>query len=312
MSVGFTNVIVTGAGGMIGRRLVPILAARGIHVTAVSRKQPTWPQHPLVTAAQADLLAEGSCEEVFDAAERAGGNVQAVLHLAGMSSAIEARSRLEDAVRINTLLTARLLDVVQRRGCHRFILASTGAVYSNVGRMPAQEEDLPLPGSLYSASKLAAEALCQGGAREWGLSCEIARISNVYGPDSPEHTVIGRLLGQARRGVPLKLAVSHPIRDFIHVDDVAEGLSRLLTVSAGRSCRVTNLSTGEGTNVGTLIAMVAAITSLPGEIEASSGTVEPDVLVLSNRRLYELTGWLPSRTVASGLESIFTNKENQI
>jgi len=312
MSVDLTNVIVTGASGMIGRRLVSILAGRGIHVTAVSRKEPTWDRHLSVTAVQADLVAEGGCEDVFDAAEHAGGAVQAVLHLAGMSGSAEARSRPEDAVRINIVLTGRLLDAVQRRGCHRFLLASTGAVYSNLGRMPAQEEDLPLPDSFYSATKLAAEAICQGAAREWGLSCEVARISNVYGPDSPENTVIGRLLGQARRGDPLEVAVSHPIRDFIHVDEVAEGLIRLLTASSGFGCRVTNLSTGVGTRVGEVVATTAAITSLPVQAGVSSGAGEPDVLVLSNRRLFELTGWRPSCTVEAGLKSLFLRQGNKI
>lgn len=309
MSNGFTNVIVTGAGGMIGRRLVPILAARGIYVTAVSRREPTWVAHPLVTAVRVDLLSQDGSDKVFDVAECAG-RVSAVLHLAGMSSAINARSRLEDTVHINTLLTAQLLAVAQRRGCPRFLFASTGAVYSNAGLMPAKEDDLPLPGSLYAASKLAAEALCQGGAHEWGLSCEIARISNVYGPDSPEHTVIGRLLGQARRGEPLELTVSHPVRDFIHVDEVAEGLTRLLTAPPSPGCRVTNLSTGVGECVGDLLAKVGAITSLPTQVVGGTGTA--DVLVLSNHRLFDLTGWRPSCMLDTGLQSLFTRNRCKV
>lgn len=312
MSVDCANIVVTGASGMIGRRLVPILAGRGIHVTAVSRKDPTWTRHPGVSAVQADLLTAGGCDDVFDAAERSRGSVQAVMHLAGMSGSADARSHPEDAVRINIVLTGRLLDTVRRRGCPRFLLASTGAVYSTMGRMPASEDDLPLPDSLYSASKLAAEAICQGAAREWGLTCEVARISNVYGPDSPENTVIGRLIGQVRRGAPLEVAASHPIRDFIHVDEVVEGLIRLLTASSGVGCHVTNVSTGIGTRVGEVMAAVAAITALPVHGPVSSGIGEPDALVLSNQRLFERTGWQPSCTVEAGLKSLFPVQRNKI
>lgn len=298
--MGVLNVLITGATGQIGRRLVPALLAHGHRVVASYRKPVVREGHGFSVIG--DLNELRVREEAFSQLTRGGTKNCAVIHLAGLADAGRAREERKEAFRSNTCLTMQLLDACVVFGVRQFLLASTGLVYPTLGLAPRREDALVAPHTVYAATKLAAEFVVQGYAREWSMSCEIFRLSNVYGPDSPENTVVGRILGQLRRGEPVAVMAREPVRDFIYVDDAVEAIRSLLEDNAGPGCRLVNISSGKGVSIGELADIAGAL----AQGETSPKAIYPEVedcLVLSNEVLQKRVGWKPRFSLAEGLRA---------
>ena len=248
------KVLLTGGGGFIGSHVAEVLLSTGHEVRIVDR-DPAW----VVDGAElirADLAEPG-------VAEAAAEDVDAVCHQAakvglGVSFA-DAPGYVED----NHLATARLLAALSETGFRgRLVLASSMVVYgegryrcAEHGEMgaPARrradleasifdpvcphcrhplawtlvDEEAPLdPRSVYAASKLGQEHLCQIWARETGGSVVALRYHNVYGPrlpvDTPYAGVAAIWRSAAARGeAPRVFEDGKQMRDFVHVRDVA-------------------------------------------------------------------------------------------
>lgn len=297
-------VIVTGAAGTIGRRVVAGLAGGGATVIAAARQSQDTYSCPNVTWICGDLLEYEVQEKVFENAQRERGGEFAFVHLAALPLQSSVEENQEQAVMSNAVLPWRLFTRAQKLGCWKFLLASTAAVYPMQPGLASEERTLPAPKSFYAATKLAAEALCRGGASSGRTACEVVRISNVYGPDSAPTTVFGRILEQVRMGLPIRVNSVSPIRDFIYIDDVAEGLMRILTASDHSSFQVTNLSSGVGTSVRALVDAVGSTYGVGCEVHDADRASPNDCLVIENHLLYSRTGWRPAHSLVEGLLAI--------
>jgi UDP-glucose 4-epimerase len=159
------TVLLTGATGLVGSRLLPRLVDAGYECRALVRGDIALPAG--ATGIRGDLF---DADSLRDAVE----GVDAVVHLAALF-----RTEDEAAIwRANLDGTRALLDAVAAHAPKvRFIMTSTGNVYDADCVRPSREDDLPTPTAAYPASKLAAEAL----VRESGLTWCILRLPFVYG-----------------------------------------------------------------------------------------------------------------------------------
>jgi UDP-glucose 4-epimerase len=160
-----TTVLLTGATGLVGSRLLPRLAEAGFDCRALVRRDVDLPTG--TTAVRGDLGDPGSLREAMD-------GVDAVVHLAALF-----RTGDEDAIwRANRDGTQHLIDAVKAHASQaRFVMASTGNVYDADALRPGDEDDNATPTAAYPASKLAAEALL----RDSGLTWAVLRLPFVYG-----------------------------------------------------------------------------------------------------------------------------------
>jgi 2-alkyl-3-oxoalkanoate reductase len=195
------RVIVTGAGGFVGRYTVAALLARGHAVTAVVRPGSALPevlQRPGVELLRADLRqAPAALGEALLGAD-------AVVHLAaGMSGT--SRARFDATV----LATERLLELMRElRWCGRLVHVSSLAVYgfNQLPRGTVLDEEAPLEPCLgrrddYAWTKAWQERVVRRLAREAGIETTIVRPGAVYGPERQFQQRLGRQLGS--RGVLL-------------------------------------------------------------------------------------------------------------
>lgn len=296
------GVLLTGGGGRIGRRLVSRLLSNGHGVVALDRAHEGYPDNSGVISIKGDLTDERACDISFSALSDLEADRKAVVHLAAIGSVMSARSNPAAAVRDNIVATSNILSATARHDVKRFVIASSSLVYGRYGPKPLKENLKPAPDSVYAATKLASESIARGFAADYGMSCEIARLSNVYGPDSPEGTVVGRIIHQIRRGHEIQIESRTPVRDFIFVDDAAEALYRLLTVTDRKGCWITNVSSGVGTSIGALIDMALSIVGRPtiqGRVEEKTR----DCLILSSELLRRRTGWSPEYSLHDGLSA---------
>jgi nucleoside-diphosphate-sugar epimerase len=296
----FDGALVTGAGGFIGRGVIAVLTARGIRVQGIERPE------LVVDPAMPDLLAADLTDQAAAAAAiargaRALGGNPIVFHLAGMANATLCRAQPAAAFGANVAAVANVLEAVRRVGLSRIVFPSTALVYALPAIMPLSETAPVGPRTVYAASKCAAEALLRGYADDFGFSLDVARLGNVYGPDGPADSVVGTVLKQLADTGRVRLKTLAPVRDFVHRDDVAEGLVRL--ARAGEpGWRVFNVASGMPVSIGELaeLARQAAGGRWPAE-ELEPGTRPDDRIALDVRAIRERIGWMPTIALADGL-----------
>jgi len=263
-------IVVTGASGFVGRSLVGHLARRGIEVVAVSRRGHRFapPARSLVVDDYARLPA-------------AAGEV--LVHLAESPHAAQAEA------------SAAALRALAGRGFSRLVYASSGVVYGDRAETPRRPHD-PLQGEgAYARAKLEAEAIV---AERDGV---VARLGNVIGPDMHEGTVLSDILAQLDGEEPLRLRDLGPVRDYVWVDDVAEGLAGM---ALGRAAGAFNLASGKGVSVAELARRACVLAGRSDRAIVGRGAPSRSRLELDIGETTEAFGWRPRTSLDEALNRL--------
>lgn len=276
------RVVITGATGFIGSRLLERLVRDGIqgqpaHVVAVARHPETLPD---ALRGQVECHALDLAKAPLDAIAAACGQGALVYHLAANASVAGGKA----AAHSNVRATERLLDAL--RGCapKRVVYASSiGAVDRAPGDActePLDERSPPHPLTQYGASKLEGERLVAAS----GLPYSIVRPTWVYGPHMRADSHLRVFLRMVRAG-KLASRINFPGRvSVIHVDDVCEALllAGIHDAAEGQTFFVTD---NEPVSLGTLFRELGEITGRP------AGAIAVPALVTAPARA--IRRWLP-------------------
>jgi nucleoside-diphosphate-sugar epimerase len=220
-------VLVTGASGFLGRRVVAALAARGHQVRAMVR----YPCLDVESDRVEEVMATLGDEPAVSAALE---GVAAVVHCAAR---VARRGTRDDFFRDNVDGTKQLLEAAKRAGVERFVHVSSIAVYGVERGLERVAEDAaydPHPDwrGAYTWSKLEADRLVLARGPELGLRTIVLRPGILVGAGGPEFTArltLGRLRGRVlivgRPGQRLPLS---------HVDDVARAAALAVTAPDAR------------------------------------------------------------------------------
>ena len=296
------RVLVTGVCGFLGSRMAEALLNRGAVVTGVDLKSACpekLAKHKSYFFIQRDFLKKNN--EVLFKWDAENREDTAVFHMAGLAHVDECEKNPRKAFESNVLLTSYVLEFCRLNKIRNFIFPSTGLVYGTSLKEPAAEDTPPAPQNFYAVSKLAAEVQIRGYSLSFGISCIIARLGNTYGPGSDPDTLVSTIVDQIKKKE--KIVVRHltPIRDFIYIDDVLEGLIRLYLSKDKKKCQVVNVSTGAGTSALELARMASQISSIPIDEALKHRDPFDSTLVLNNSLLAKIAGWTPKYTLSEGL-----------
>jgi dTDP-glucose 4,6-dehydratase len=203
-----------------------------------------------------------------------------------------------------TLLEACRAELAAERRPFRFLHVSTDEVYGSLGSHdPAFSETTPLaPNSPYSASKAASDLLVRAYVETFDLPALITRCSNNYGPYQFPEKLIPLMLTRALRGEALPVyGDGMNVRDWLHVDDHAEALWRVL--QDGELGTVYNIG---GENEIPNIVVVRRLLALLGKPESLIRFVADRPghdrrYAMDTSRLRTALGWRPRRDFAAGL-----------
>jgi UDP-glucose 4-epimerase len=304
-------ILVAGGAGYIGSHMLKALRKQGRKHAAMddlSRgSQQAVKQSPLYVASLKDREA---MKKVFSEHE-----INCVLHFA---ASIEVGESVKDPSGFweNNFIGAwNLLEVMREFGVSQFVFSSTAAVYGEPVQIPIPEDHPKNPASPYGDTKLGVERMLSAYDRAYGLKSVVLRYFNACGADSegelgenhhPETHLIPRaILAALGRAPELTLfGTDYPtpdgtcIRDYIHVEDLADAHLRAIDHLAGGGASHTfNLGSGEGFSVRQVIDAVERVSGRAVPVkEAPRREGDPARLVADSAKIRSEWGWSPQWT----------------
>ncbi|MBV9133924.1 MAG: GDP-L-fucose synthase [Chloroflexi bacterium] len=300
------HVVVTGGAGFLGRVIVTKLHERGVRAITVPR------------SATCDLRREDHLQTMFDSVlATADAADVVVIHAAAHGGGIGANVRQPATFFYdNLLMGTRLLHEACSRGVGKFVSIGTVCAYPKYAPIPFREDDLwnGYPEETNAAYGLAKKMLLvQGQAyrAQFGFNAIYLLPTNLYGPGDnfdleTSHVVpaIIRKCMEARRdqrSVVVVWGTGHATRDYLFVDDAAEGI--LLAAEHYDGAEPVNLSGNAGEiSMRELVALIGRLTDYAGEIVWD--TTKPDGQprrTVDGRRARELFDFRPQVDFEDGL-----------
>jgi len=287
------NVGVVGGSGFIGSHIVDRLVDSGHTVTDFDIMPPHNPQARHIYV---DILDESKAIVAL------AGEYDAVYLLAAMANVGDVFKNPTQAVEVNVVGTANILEAARRHDIPRVILASTVWIYSASTDICSEETPLVLSqvDHVYTATKIAGEMLTYSYARLYGLKYTVLRYGIPYGPRARSGTVIAEFVKRAVKREPIVIQGDGlQKRRFIYVEDLAEANVKALSDKAAN--KTYNVEGPEDT---TILEIAQKVNEMLGPIEirfveARPGDYHPKVV--PNDSIERDLGWHPSTSFDVGL-----------
>ena len=290
-------ILVTGAAGLIGGRLVSRLVADRVAVIATDRRAAEAP--PVAGWVTVDLTDAPSLLALMRDAQ-----VRAVVHAGAISGPMVAAGDPHQVMWVNVGGALNIAEAALRTGVERLIALSSAGVYGPQATLDPVGEDAPLNATdIYGASKIAAETVLRAYRHDHGLPAIVLRPSSVYGPGRTTACFIRDMIDHARRGDLLALAPEGACRrQFVHVDDVVAAI--LGALNAPRFDHFAfNVSGGTWLSEQEIAASAARV--LPGlriaSIAAPARCLDGEMGPLDTARAQAAFGFSPSIPLAEGI-----------
>lgn len=295
MADGTSRLLVTGAAGFIGRRLVRTLLKQGHEVISADR-------HACPDGRVRSVVGDLRDPAVIAEAVRPGTDV--IIHLAAVTSVLRSVQDPVGTYKLNVEATAVLLEQARHCAVNSFLFASTNAVAGDVGRTTINEQVPLRPLSPYAATKAAGEMLLAGYSASYGMTGAALRFSNVYGPGmAAKDSFMPRLMRAARdaKGVQI-YGDGEQLRDLVHVDDVIAGI--LTAWRAGHRGPLI-LGSGESVTVNDIVEAARSVTGaeLPTEhVPPKPGEMPAVIIDISAARSL---GYAPRFDLKAGIATVW-------
>jgi UDP-glucose 4-epimerase len=303
------NILITGGAGYIGGTVTQLLLDRGHTVVVYDNlchsRASMVPSG--ATLIEGDVADSKRLDEVF-----AGASFDGVMHFAALIEAGESMKKPELYFRNNTMATLSLLEAMLRNDLRRLVFSSTAAVYGEPVSTPIGEDAALIPTNAYGESKLLVEQMLSWIYRVHGLRYASLRYFNVAGaiPDrgeahEPESHLIPLILDVAlgRRQSIKVFGQDYPtadgtcVRDYIHVQDLAEAHLLAFQALEERDRMIYNLGNGQGFTVRQVVESARRVTGHPIPVEEMPPRPgDPAVLIASSAKIEGELGWKPNYT----------------
>jgi len=302
------RILVTGGAGYIGSHVVKALGEKGYEVLVVDNLSKGHKEAVLYgKLVVADLKNKESLDVIFKEFKP-----DAVMHFAAFIEVAESVREPLKYYKNNTINTINLFEVMIKNNVNRFIFSSTAAVYGNPEKIPIPETEPIKPINPYGQSKAFVEKILHDFDRSYGLKYVSLRYFNAAGADpegrigeshNPETHLIPLILKTAkgeRESIKI-FGTDYPtpdgtcIRDYIHVDDLAEAhILALEYLLEGGNSKVFNCGYGHGFSVREVIDTARKVTGIDFKVEETERRPgDPAILVADSSKLRKVLDWKP-------------------
>lgn len=302
------KVLVTGGAGYIGSHVVQMLIEQGHEVVVYDNLGAGHREavHKSATLIVGDLHDIPALKAVFDAHQFDG-----IMHFASDILVGESMEKPFKYFRDNIYTVINVLEQATAYNVNRFILSSTANLFDQPNRIPIDETEPLIPGSVYGETKFIAERLLGWMDRIYGLKYCCLRYFNACGAHPDGH--IGEAHDPESHLIPLVLQVALGqrdaitiygtdydttdgtcIRDYVHVLDLASAHILALEALKEGDSRVYNLGSGSGYSVREVIETARKVTGHPiPVIEGERRAGDLPVLVADSDKIGRELGWEP-------------------
>lgn len=290
------RVFVAGHRGMVGGAIARQLAARGDEVIARSR-------------AELDLLDQAAVRR-FMADQRPDAVVLAAAKVGGIHA---NNTYPADFIYENLMMECNVIHAAFQAGVRRLLFLGSSCIYPREAAQPMREEAL-LTGTLeptnepYAIAKIAGIKLCESYNRQHGTDYRSVMPTNLYGPGDNFHPENSHVLpALLRRFHEVRLAGAEevtiwgsgkPLREFLHVDDMAAGSLHVLdldaqTYQANTRPMLSHINVGSGSEVsiGDLARLIAKVTGFTGRIGFDASKPDGTMRKLMDSSRLDAMGW---------------------
>jgi UDP-glucuronate 4-epimerase len=322
------RVFITGTAGFIGFHLARRLLADGHLVTGFDAMTPYYDvtlkraRHRILQRTNAFRPVIGRLEDMDLLMQTcAEAKAEIIIHLAAQAGVRYSLENPRSYVDSNLVGSTNLLEVAKALNPAHLLLASTSSAYGANTELPFREihkTDHPL--TLYAGTKKAMEAIAHSYAHLWSIPTTVFRFFTVYGPWGRPDMALFKFVDAIVKGMPIEIYGHGKMsRDFTYIDDLVEGIVRLVGIVPSEENRVADPAVGDTlsavapyriVNIGGekpvgLLRFVELIEEHLGRpairkmLPHQPGDVEQTVA--SAALLRALTGYVPSTTVEAGI-----------
>jgi UDP-glucuronate 4-epimerase len=310
------RVLVTGAAGFIGMHVARALLESGASVVGADSFDPYYDvtlkearaaqlvPHGGFTLHRVDLAQPEACAELF-----AAHRFDAVVHLAAQPGVRYSLVNPGAYVRNNLVAFGHLLEACRHAAIGHLVYASSSSVYGANHVLPfSEEQSVDHPVSLYAATKKANELMAHSYSHLFRLPTTGLRFFTVYGPWGRPDQAPMLFTKAIVEGRPIDVFNGGRMRrDFTYVDDIVEGVVRVLVRPPRADAdhapyAIYNIGNHDAVDLGAFIALLERLLGRrairnerpmqPGDVEATYAAID---------RLQQATGFAPHTPLADGL-----------
>ena len=283
------TLLITGAGGFIGSRLVEQATDVFSHVVAAKRSGGgTSKQNVTEVLADVSLVSDAT-RLIKDY------KPDVVIHLAGLSSALQSRSMIRKTFHANAIGTVNMLDASVEHAVDRFVYC--GSMEEPVAPNSA------IPTSPYAASKYVGSVYARMCSSVFDLDTVIVKPFFVYGPGNQKpEKLVPYVIRCFLSGTPPQLSSANRLMDWVYIDDVVQAFLRASLVDTPKGCEVP-VGTGILSSIRDVVSEISdicrpSVKAIYGDEPVRKREVSPAATVAECERLL---GWSPQTLLKDGL-----------
>jgi UDP-glucose 4-epimerase len=314
--------MVVGGAGYIGSVVTHLLVEQGHEVVVLDDCSTGHADAvpPGVELVQDDITQAGRT--------LAGGDFEAVLHFAAKSLVGESVVKPSLYWRTNVVGTRALLDAMAEHAVPRLVFSSTAATYGEPEEVPILETAPTRPTNTYGATKLAVDMMITNECTATELAAVSLRYFNVAGAAfgvgerhaTETHLIpiaLDAVLGRRDKlnvfGDDWPTPDGTPIRDYVHVADLARAHVLALTAAESGQHLICNLGNGSGFSVSEVIATIEEVTGMPvPRVVGPRRAGDPTQLVASSDLARRALGWEPEHDLHRMVADAWAFKQTQL
>ena len=296
-SISMDPILVTGINGFLGSHLSNYFINNGVKVFGIT--------HGRLKSSKVNIINNDILTT-----KNIPNEISTILHFAALTDVQYCEKNYRECFETNVEGTKNILELA-RKNDSNVIFASSSHVYGKPDTLPISE-NFPLnPISIHAKSKVEGEFLCEKYNDLYGMNISIVRTFSIFGPGSPQYSLISRIINQILNNKKIILGNIKSKRDFLYISDFLTAIE-ILIKNPIEGCSKINIGSGKNYSVNQICEMLFKISETSNSIEIDQKLIrvnDIDELLCDNSKLKKL-GWFPKISFNDGLKEVFNHFES--